>query len=266
MLYYRKYITREDRDWVIFVHGAGGSSSLWFKQIKEFKKSFNILMVDLRGHGKSKDFLKDYYRKRFTMGDVTRDLLVVMDNENIEKAHFIGLSLGTIIIRNLAEMVPERIQSMVMGGAVIRFNIKSRILVHIGNLFKRIFPYMWLYRLLAFAVMPRERNKESRILFVKEAKKVGQKEFLRWYKLVNDMNPLLRLMRHKELNIPTLYIMGEYDYLFLEPVRKIVAHQKKCILKVIKNCGHVCNVEEPEIFNQISINFMKEHSIKNATS
>jgi pimeloyl-ACP methyl ester carboxylesterase len=37
-----------------FVHGAGGSSSIWFKQIRDFQKQYNVLLLDLRGHGESK--------------------------------------------------------------------------------------------------------------------------------------------------------------------------------------------------------------------
>ena len=37
--------------WVTFIHGAGGSSSVWFKQIRAFSKYFNLLLIDLRGHG-----------------------------------------------------------------------------------------------------------------------------------------------------------------------------------------------------------------------
>ena len=43
-----------DAPWVTFVHGAGGSSSTWFKQIREFRKEHNVLLIDLRGHGQSK--------------------------------------------------------------------------------------------------------------------------------------------------------------------------------------------------------------------
>jgi pimeloyl-ACP methyl ester carboxylesterase len=41
-----------------FVHGAGGSSSIWFKQIRDFKKQYNVLLLDLHGHGDSKTTLK----------------------------------------------------------------------------------------------------------------------------------------------------------------------------------------------------------------
>ena len=54
MLHYSTHLNPTSKLWVTFVHGAGGSSSIWFKQIRAFSKHFNVLMVDLRGHGKSK--------------------------------------------------------------------------------------------------------------------------------------------------------------------------------------------------------------------
>ena len=53
MLYHKTYFISEEKPWVTFVHGAGGSSSMWYPQIREFKEQFNVLLLDLRGHGKS---------------------------------------------------------------------------------------------------------------------------------------------------------------------------------------------------------------------
>ena len=54
MIHYQVYKNQNTTKWVTFVHGAGGSSSIWFKQIRAFKKMFNVLLLDLRGHGNSK--------------------------------------------------------------------------------------------------------------------------------------------------------------------------------------------------------------------
>ncbi|MDC1362043.1 alpha/beta hydrolase, partial [Crocinitomicaceae bacterium] len=53
MLSYSVYNNDKSTKWVTFVHGAGGSSSIWFRQIRAFKEEFNVLLVDLRGHGNS---------------------------------------------------------------------------------------------------------------------------------------------------------------------------------------------------------------------
>ena len=55
MIYYTKYVSdnSNNRKWITFVHGAGGSSTIWFKQIKYFSKKYNLLLLDLRGHGDS---------------------------------------------------------------------------------------------------------------------------------------------------------------------------------------------------------------------
>ena len=58
MLYYKKYELSPEKDWVVFVHGAGGSSSIWYRQIRAFRQHFNVLLLDLRGHGNSKNFLQ----------------------------------------------------------------------------------------------------------------------------------------------------------------------------------------------------------------
>ena len=121
MLHYKTYeLDDATAPWVVFVHGAGGSSSIWFLQIKEFIRHFNVLLVDLRGHGKSKALAAHKEDRHYDFEVITRDIIEVLDSLNIHKAHFIGISLGTILIRNLSEIAPERVSSMVMGGAIIR--------------------------------------------------------------------------------------------------------------------------------------------------
>jgi pimeloyl-ACP methyl ester carboxylesterase len=63
MLSYTIYKQHDDLDWVTFIHGAGGSSSIWYKQLRDFKRHFNVLLIDLRGHGKSKQPFQDTTQK-----------------------------------------------------------------------------------------------------------------------------------------------------------------------------------------------------------
>ena len=106
--------------------------------------------------------------------------------------------------------------------------------------------------------MPNSNHKESRLLFVREARKLYKKEFLRWYKLTTEIIPLLKIFRQVEVKIPTLYIMGAQDYLFLTPVRKLVSQRNYSKLIVLPECGHVVNVERPELFNKSMFSFIQK--------
>lgn len=257
MLHYRTYELGPDADWVVFIHGAGGSSSIWFKQIREFREHFNVLLVDLRGHGGSQDAAMP--NSKYTFDDLAQDVLDVLDDAGIQRAHFVGISLGCILIRAIAELDPGRVQTMVLGGAVTRLNLRSRVLVALGNAFKRVVPYLWLYRLFAWVIMPRKAHRESRSLFVREAKKLCQKEFLRWFRLTWEVTPLLRLFAEKELPTPTLYLMGAEDHMFLPAVRGLVRKHAASVLQVLHEAGHVCNVDQPAYFNDHAIAFIRQH-------
>lgn len=258
MLHYQTYEHPTSNKWVTFVHGAGGSSSIWFKQIKAFKRHFNVLLLDLRGHGKSgENPVKKVSEYSFEV--ISEDVLEVLDYLKIEKTHFIGISLGTIIIREIAERYPERVDSMIMGGAIMRLNVRGQVLMKLGYWLKSVLPYLLLYKLFAFIIMPKKKHGKSRNLFIEEAKKLYQKEFIRWYKLTTEVNPLLKLFREKDTGIPTLYIMGEEDYMFLEPIRALVKSHNSAQLHVIDSCGHVVNVDAPMVFNETAIGFIDKH-------
>jgi pimeloyl-ACP methyl ester carboxylesterase len=256
LLNYYSYPHKTSQEWVTFVHGAGGSSSIWYRQVRDFKKQFNVLILDLRGHGNSKPKLKDTFNPKYTFDSITADIVEVIDHLEIKKSHFVGISLGTILIRNLAEKKPELVKSMIMGGAIIKMNFRSQVLMKVGNIFKSVVPYMMLYKLFAFIIMPKKNHKKSRLLFVNEAKKLYQKEFLRWFKLTSEINPLLRFFRAKDIKIPTLYVMGAEDHLFLPSIKNIVSKHVTSSLFVVDNCGHVVNVEQPETFNNETIKFI----------
>lgn len=242
-------------NWVTFVHGAGGSSVLWYKQIREFSKNHNVLLVDLRGHGDSKP--DSNYTSKYTLPQISKDIIDVLDFENIEKTHFVGMSLGTIIVREIGELYPERVVSMVMGGAVLELNFKAKFLLNITKLVKNIIPYLFLYHILAYILMPKERHKQSRNLFVQEAQKLYQKEFCRWFTITIGMDTILKHFQITELPIPTLYIMGEDDYMFLAPIKRIVKnHVNFSKLIVVPNSGHVVNVDNAKVFNRETLLFL----------
>ncbi|MDC0082801.1 alpha/beta hydrolase [Schleiferiaceae bacterium] len=256
MLSYSIHQNAPDLPWVTFVHGAGGSSTIWYKQLKAFSSSFNLLLIDLRGHGRSKAPIYERI-KNYNFSTIGDEVLEVLDHLKIQSTHWIGISLGTIIIRDITERHPQRSLSMIMGGAVMKLNKRGQVLMRTGAAFKSVIPYMVLYKFFAWVIMPKKTHKEARNLFVREARKLYQREFKRWFTLVAEVNPLLKFFRFKDSNIPTLYIMGSEDHMFLPSIRKIVEDHRSALLHVIENCGHVVNIEQPEIFNNEAIKFLK---------
>ena len=256
MLSYSEHIKSPELPWVTFVHGAGGSSTIWYKQLRSFKAEFNVLLIDLRGHGRSK---APFYEKlkHYNFSTIGDEVLEVLDHLKIRSTHWIGISLGTIIIRDITERYPQRTLSMIMGGAVMKLNKRGQLLMRTGAALKSVLPYMILYKFFAWVIMPKKTHKEARNLFVREAKKLYQREFKRWFTLIAEVNPLLKYFRFKDSEVPTLYIMGSEDHMFLPSIRKIVSAHQSALLHVIENCGHVVNVEQPEIFNAEAIKFLQ---------
>lgn len=255
MLHYTTFLNPNTDRWITFIHGAGGSSSIFFKQIRDFQKHANLLLLDLRGHGESKNVRTS---ESYTFPSLANDINLVLEHLSIQKSHFMGVSLGTILIRQLAESYPKKVESMILGGAIFKMNFRSQVLMKLGMFLRFVVPYLWLYRLFAFIIMPRKNHKLARSLFVNEAKKMNQKEFIKWFQLTAEINPILRKFRATELKTPTLYIMGSQDYMFLPSIKKIVInHHLSSKLVEIDHCGHVVNVENAVVFNRESLAFIR---------
>lgn len=247
MLYYKTYHHKNiNKPWVTFIHGAGGSSSIWFSQIREFKQEFNLLLIDLRGHGKSQTInAKDSY----SFANISDEVIEVIEFLEIKKTHLVGISLGTIIIMDIAHRYASKVSSLTMGGAVMYLNTRAQVLMKLGVSLKQVIPYLWLYKFFAYIIMPKKNHTPSRLFFINEARKMNQMEFIKWFSLVSSVKSLLSFFRKTKIEIPVLYIMGKQDYMFLPSVEKIVKNHSNSVLEVINNCGHVVNIEASKIFN-----------------
>ena len=141
MLHYKRFQKHEEGRWIVLLHGTGGNSEVWYRQVSAFSQHFNLLLIDLVGHGESS--VLQILHKQFNFESVAEQVMEVVDHLGIERAHFMGLSLGSIVVRVLAELHPERIESMVLAGAVTEPNRESRIIVpdagHLCNVDNRSF-------------------------------------------------------------------------------------------------------------------------------
>ena len=253
MLYHSIYRAENSSNkWITFIHGAGGNSSIWFNQVRFFKAYFNVLLIDLRGHGKSKVSPKG---TKYTFNIIIDDILNVLDYNKIEKSHFVGISLGSILIQKMIQLHSNRVEKIGLGGAILNLNLQSRFLMFMGKLTQSVLPFIWIYTFFAYVIMPYKAHRKSRALFIKEAKKISHAEFGRWYKLTATILPVLAKIRGRQLKPPTLYIMGIQDYMFLPFVKKIIVIHQNAILITLPDSGHVVNIDQPDLFNDHLLNF-----------
>ena len=256
LLHFHVHQNLKSTEWVTLIHGAGGSSAIWFKQIRAFQKHFNVLLIDLRGHGQSK-FIYPSNEEEYRFEDISNEVIDVLHELKIRCSHFIGISMGTIIIRDIEKRASYLVKTMILAGATMKLNFRGQILIHFGDIFKSIIPYLILYKLFAFIIMPKRSNAEARNLFIQEAKKLDQAEFKKWFGMVSQINPLLTTFRNEESSTKSLYIMGEEDYMFLPSIKKLITQFKSYQLIVLPRCGHVVNIEKHLIFNDVCIQFLK---------
>lgn len=257
MLSYKTFDNPDSDAWVVFIHGAGGSSAVWFKQLRDFRERFNLMLVDLRGHGRSSNYHGE--GEQYTLASISQDVIDVLDHEKISSAHFIGVSLGTILIRQIVDMAPERVDSVIYAGAVAGFTWSARSLISIGQAVRFMIPFRTLYATFAWIIMPGRKAAESRRVFKREAKRVAPDEFHRWWQLIPEVRQRLRQWSTATAECRSLYLMGGKDFMFLPPARRLAEQSRNAFLQVIEGVGHVCNIERPSVFNEMAIAFLSGH-------
>jgi pimeloyl-ACP methyl ester carboxylesterase len=255
MLCHIPHMLGKDVDWLFFVHGLGGNSKIFYKQTAAYKPHFNLMFVDLFGHGCTLEQLNEY-----TFETLADGIGRVMDDAGIDSAHMMGVSLGTIVLEALCLIAPGRIKSLVLSGAVQGYDRRARFLLKAGSLLQRVMPYMMLYRLFAFIMMPKRNHAASRHFFIREAKSLGGQEFRKWYRLMTSLEPFYARFPDRTRNtIPRLYISGDEDHLFLPFVIRNALPDPLASLHVIERCGHVCNIENAPEFNRITLEYLKHY-------
>lgn len=98
---------------LVLVHGVGASLRSWDDVCGALTTDFDIIRLDLRGHGSSAPIRGEYSIEKFAA-----DVVAVMDEVGVAKADLVGFSLGGLIAQKLAVAWPERFNRVVLLSAV----------------------------------------------------------------------------------------------------------------------------------------------------
>lgn len=263
ILSHKIYKKSDSSEWMVFVHGAGGSTNTWLRQIVFFRQHFNCLLFDLRDHGQSKFPLADSPEK-YDFDLITRDIVQLVDHLEIKQAHFVAVSLGSLFVRKIEESRPDLIQSIVFAGGIFKLNWKMKFLIRAGRFLSKFTPFNLLYQMYAFILLPKANHKASRRVFIRESKKIQHQEFMKWLQLSRELNKQLKESFNRAMQVPALVVMGSEDHVFLKPALRYSKKYKNTILRVINKSGHVCNIERSEEFNEEVILFLTNSKRKTA--
>ncbi|WNB16981.1 alpha/beta fold hydrolase [Marivirga arenosa] len=256
-LHYEVHLNHSAHEWVVFIHGAGGNTSTWKYQVESFKPLYNLLIIDLRDHGRSKNIMPE--KDNYTFDIITDDIKKVLDINGIEKAHFVTLSFGSVIMQDISIKYPNMVASAIFAGGIFKANLLIKSFVQLARFFNLFLSYFVMYSVFSYLLMPYRKHQKSRKIYQKQANKLSSKEYMKWVGLYNEFFRLLNRFYNQKINFPALAIMGKQDYVFLKSAQKFAKKHKNVIITEVKGAGHICNIDQYDIFNELALYFIHEH-------
>jgi 3-oxoadipate enol-lactonase len=248
---------------LVLVHGNGGDRRHWDFQMEDFSKEFKVIRYDVRGYGKSAlpDPEIEYSNRD--------DLKALLDYLNIEKAHVCGLSMGSGIAVTFALTYPEMCISLIPIGAwaggygrgdyrTVASDSLSKAMGKVGPIaFEKGAKEATDYFLTGNDVF---RNAIRLERTVNHMKQVGYEYsywgFMNRTKKKSLPQPAISVL--DKIKIPTLIVIGEYDLGACIEVADIMEKEIEGSKKVVmKDAGHCMNIDKPEEFNKLVIDFIK---------
>jgi CubicO group peptidase (beta-lactamase class C family)/pimeloyl-ACP methyl ester carboxylesterase len=244
---------------LILLHGHSLDHNMWQPQFREFAKTHRVINYDLRGYGKSSMPVEG---KEFLHAE---DLLKLMNELHIEKAHLVGLSLGGTIAADFVALHQDRILSATLAsGDVFDFLVGPSTPWTEATLAKR------KLEIEAYKKKGIDANKREWFnkLSVRNGKVIEHIRRPLWEMIYKwdawqplHAEPRLVLgsdlvTRLKEVNviIPIMVLTGDADAGIKNKFIESVPSAKQVF---VTGAGHMSNMENPEGFNKAVLKFLK---------
>jgi pimeloyl-ACP methyl ester carboxylesterase len=156
-IYYRVNDFETTKQTLVFIHGLSGNSSAWEPYEQEFIGKYNILCIDLRGHGRSRKYSKE---KDYAIDLFINDIEELLDHLKIEKYIVVSHSFGSVISVGLIKRNLDRIKGAIFLAPA--FESKHAV----STIIKRIMSGMiaFLLRILPIRRKPGKRIDYSRLI------------------------------------------------------------------------------------------------------
>ena len=217
---------------LVLIHGLGGSSRWWVRNVQALARYYRVYCIDLIGFGDSR------CAHPFALEEAAGWLAKWMNKMGLRRATVIGHSMGGYIAADLAADYPHLVERLILVNAAI-MPIGNNVVQHC----------------LALAKEARPGTLDLLPVFLRDAYRAGMKTL---WKARNEL--CASDIRHKLLTIqaPTLIIWGEKDALLpLEHGRALLKLIPNAKLVRVRGCGHTPLWERPIEVNRVMIDFLK---------
>jgi len=242
---------------VVLIHGGQMDCRMWDDQFTAFAQQFHVIRYDVRGYGGS-------FEPDLLYSDAD-DLAGLLDYLKVTKTHIIGLSLGGRIAIDFAVAHATRVSSLTLAGPGLSGYEPPNAIesdLRMWNLVKAArddgpdaATELWLKDPFMAPAMEQAR-------LVPRLQKLARENAHCWLQ-----NPVLQrppkpspAKRLGEIKVPTLLVVGDRDVpqikATIETLEKGISGSRKV---VIKDAGHMANMEKPGNFNDVVLSFLRKH-------
>jgi 3-oxoadipate enol-lactonase len=246
---------KPDGPTVVLSHSLGTSLSMWDEQMGALETDFRVLRYDTRGHGDS-----DAPEGAYTLEQLGDDAIGLLDAVGITgKVTWIGLSMGGMIGQNVVLNHPQRIDKLVLASTaaimgdqlqpVWQERISRAQSSGMSSLAADILE-RWFSPGVLKADPPSVQRIRRQILATPVTGFIGCCEAIRHLDYLDRLSAIDR---------PTLIIVGEDDpgtpVAFSQAIHDRIAGSRLCIIPAVR---HLCNIEKPEAFNNLLLEFLSD--------
>jgi aminoacrylate hydrolase len=252
---------RPQADYILLSSGLGGHGAFWQPQIGALQQYFHVLIYDQAGCHQNSALLKDDYQ----MQDMAQELLNLIQQEKIQRLHFIGHALGALIGIELARLV-QALDIEILSLTAINawdqpdphtlkcFSARTRLLEAAGSqayveaqaLF--LYPPAWISQHHLSIAEQEHKQLED---FPPKANVLARIHALSAFQVTAEHRAALAKTRLH-------FIANRDDFLVpyhkSEDLKQVLAHGK---LSIFNHGAHACTITETEAINQAILNFLQ---------
>lgn len=239
---------------LLFIHGLGSSSRDWENQVNFFAEHYQVILFDVRGHGKSSKPPGPYSIPLFAA-----DTAKLLERLGIAPVHVVGISMGGMIAFQLATSHPEMLKSLVIvnaGPEFIMQTLKERLQTWQRFMVVRIFGMRKIGEILSERMFPKPEHAELRDIFVERWAENDPRAYRESMHAILGWSVMDRI---GGITCPTLVIASDEDYSPVEEKKSYTEQIPKGELAIIADARHGVPAERPEEFNAVLEAFLRAH-------